>query len=92
MLHQNESPLAGKKVKIKSEANELGNLELLVEDWFDRVMGKSWMHCNGNPACLNYAMRSGFSSINIPTDNEVVYGKINGLGYLVHIIELEDVA
>jgi hypothetical protein len=89
MLHQTESLLAGTKVKIKSEAMELGNLELLVEDWWDRVAGKSWMQSNGNPACLKYAMRTGMSNMNIPNDNEVVYGKINGLGYLVHISELD---
>jgi hypothetical protein len=83
MLHQTESLLAGTKVKIKSEAMELGNLELLVEDWWDRVAGKSWMQCNGNPAC------TVMSNMNIPNDNEVVYGKINGLGYLVHISELD---
>jgi hypothetical protein len=62
---------------------------LLVEDWWDRVAGKSWMQCNGNPACINYAMRTVMSNMNIPNDNEVVYGKINGLGYLVHISELD---
>lgn len=89
MIHATKSPLAGQKIKIKSETNELANLEILVEDWWDRVAGKSWMVCSGNPACLNYAMRTGMSNMNIPNDNEVVYGKINGLGYLVHTSELQ---
>jgi hypothetical protein len=48
------------------------------------------MFAKGNPACLVYAMRTGCSKIFIPTDDEVLYGKINGLGHLVHITELEE--
>jgi len=90
MIHSGVSELANKKVKIKSEANELGGQEIQIEDWWDRVSGKSWMFSDGNPAALNYAMRSGFSDLHIPNDNEVLYGKINGLGYLVHITELDN--
>ena len=90
MLHKEKSPLANQKLKIKTQANEIGGKEILVEDWWDRVAGKSWMNCDGNPVCLNYAMRTGLSmDISVPTDNEVVYGKINGLGYLVNTVELE---
>jgi hypothetical protein len=34
-------------------------------------------------------MRTGFSEIPVPTDDEVLYGKINGLGHLIHISELD---
>ena len=44
------------------------------------------MDCNGNPACLIYAMRSGFA--NMPIDNEVFYGKIGGLGHIIHQSEV----
>lgn len=90
MRHENQSPLAGTIAKIKDEANDLGGQEISIEDWWDRVAGKSWMNCNGNPACLNYAMRTGFSKLSIPTNDEVVYGKINGLGHLVHVNELQE--
>lgn len=90
MIHNEASPLAGKTVKIKEEALDLGGFDIWIEDWWDRVYGSSWMNANGNPAALNYAMRSGFSKISIPNDNEVLYGKIGGLGYLVHIKELEE--
>jgi hypothetical protein len=43
------------------------------------------MLATGNPAALNYAMRAG--TIGLPVDNEVVYGKIGYLGYLVHTSE-----
>jgi len=90
MIHKEQSNYAEKIIKIKNDANELACEEIRIEDWWDRVGGGSWMGAKGNPACLIYAMRSGLSSkINIPIDNEVLYGKINGLGYLVHIKELE---
>ncbi len=64
---------------------KLGDAEYRVEDWWDRVAGKSWMDCDGNPACLAYAVRSAGR---FPLDNEVVYGKSHGMGYLVHVSEL----
>lgn len=90
-MHTVAHPLAGKKVLIKPEAHLLANREYLIEDWWDRVAGMSWMDARGNPACLQYAMRTAFSDKPIPTDDEVVYGKIDGLGYLVHFVELGDV-
>ena len=44
------------------------------------------MDSQGNPACIKYAFRSGFGGL--PPDNEVVYGKVGALGYLVHSSEL----
>ena len=86
-MHNTQSPLAGKTVKIKDDANKLGGETYVVEDWWDRVAGKSWMFCNGNPACMGYAIRA----VGLPTNDEVLYGKIGGLGYLVHISEIENV-
>lgn len=85
MLHKDEHPQAGKTVKIKQSANDIGGQELRLEDWWDRIAGKSWMNCDGNPACIIFAMRA----LGTPINNEVVYGKIGGLGYLVHTSELE---
>ena len=93
-MHETKSSLAGKKVKIKAgvthrQVPDFDQKEIEIEDWHDRIMGKSWMFCDGNPACLIYAMRTAFSKNPVPTDDEVLYGKIDGLGYLVHISELE---
>lgn len=77
-IHQTESPLAGELVEIKTGV--LAGQSLRVEDWWDRVAGKSWMYCDGNPACLAFAMREL-----TPLDNEVVYGKIGNAGTLVHV-------
>lgn len=91
MIHSSKSPYAGKKVKIKDSAAEIGGSEILIEDYWDRLVGKSWMYSNGNPAAMNYAIRIGFSENKIPSDNEVLYGKIGGMGYLVHFVEIEKI-
>jgi urocanate hydratase len=77
-----------KTVKIKTEANEIGGKEINIEDWWINVAGKSWMTCQGNPACIIYAMRTGLGQIQVPINNNVLYGKINGLGFLIHECEI----
>lgn len=61
-------------------------VEAVIEDWWDRVHGESWMAFDGNPAALNYAMR--VATFGLPFDDEVVYGKVQGLGHLIHVTEL----
>lgn len=92
-MHSEKSPLAGQTVKIKADVKhpqvkDFGGSDYRVEDWWDKVAGQSWMDCKGNPACLVYAARTGFSSQNIPPDDEVLYGKVGCLGHLVHISEI----
>lgn len=79
------SSLAGKTVKIKDGAVHVGGSEYHVEDYWHLIAGKSWMFCDGNHACLDYAMRN----IGLPIDNNVLYGKIGNAGKLVHISEIE---
>lgn len=71
----------------KLNAHGLDAIEIEVEDWWDRVSGGSWTTAQGNPAALKYAVRTGIAAC-VPTDDEVVYGKIGGLGHLVHVTEL----
>ncbi len=87
--------LSGKTVKVKCKrdsemgdglTNEIDGQKMVVEDWWENVSGKSWMHCNGNPACMKYGMRAGFAGL--PTDNEVVYGKVGPFGHLIHVSEI----
>ena len=92
--HSEPHPLAGKTVKIKASAThrqypEFGGSDFRLEDWWDRVSGVSWMNANGNPACLIYAMRGADQKPRLPIEDEVVYGKIGGMGSLVHVSELE---
>lgn len=75
-------PLAGQEIKLT--AGSIAET-LRVEDWNDRVFGQSWMDMAGHPASLSYAMRSAMAGL--PLDNEVVYGKAQGLGHLVHVSE-----
>jgi hypothetical protein len=91
-MHDAPHPFAGKTVRIRKEVKHpqfpnFGGSEFLLEDWWDRVAGKSWMHCDGNPACLVYAMRT--SGKKVPIDDEVVYGKMRSYGHLVHVSEIE---
>lgn len=93
-MHLEPSPLAGKTVKIKTHVTHpqnpnFGGSDYRVEDWNDRVMGKSWMYATGNPAALIYAMRAATAKPRLPVDDEVLYGKVGGLGHLAHISEIE---
>lgn len=95
-IHPEPHKWAGKTVRCTTKAplrvgDELIQIGTVVnfdlEDWQDRVYnGQSWMNADGNPAALLYAMRAA-----LPLDNDVVYGKINGLGAMMHSSELRDV-
>jgi len=47
------------------------------------------MDANGNPAALMFAIRS--ARADLPTDDEVVYGKIGNFGHIIHTSELGEV-
>ncbi len=83
-MHEEASPLA-EQVLVISTGSFQGQ-EFRVEDYWDRVSGSSWADSLGNPAAINYAIRA--SNIGLPFDDEVLYGKIGCLGYLVHVSEL----
>lgn len=92
MIHENKSEFAGKTIKLKDTVVGMRGESFEVEDYFDRLAGESWMACSGNISVLSYSIRAGVSNrlgITIPLDNEVLYGKIRGLGYLVHVCELD---
>lgn len=80
---------AGRTVKVKPEIQKFGGADFRIEDYWENVSGISWMNSNGNPAAMLYAIRTGSQEFNVPIDNEVVYGKIGGIGYLFHVTELE---
>jgi hypothetical protein len=98
MIHEKESPLKGKPVHLFSwvrhpQFKDFASKEIVVEDWWDRVYGSSWKFAQGNPACLVYAVRTGFSATPIPNDDEVLYGHSeDGLGHLIHVTEIKNVA
>jgi hypothetical protein len=92
-MHNTPHPLAGQTVTVQPAAalysyNGTEPIQFRVEDWNDRVFGRSWMLYEGHPASLGYAVRSAMGGL--PTDNEVVYGKCDrNLGHLVHVSEIK---
>lgn len=80
-IHEHDHPQAGQEITVVN--GMFAGALFRIENWWDRIAGRSWMVCDGNPACLQYAIRS-----NHPIDDEVIYGKIEGLGYLLHVSEL----
>ena len=82
-MHKESHPQAGQTVTVWLNGEQY---EYYLEDWWDTLTGGSWMHAKGNPAALNYAVRS--AGANLPVDNEVVYGKIGPFSHLVHVSEI----
>ena len=66
---------------------ELAGREFRIEDWWDHMTGASWMDASGNPAALQYAVRALLKGL--PTNDDVIYGKVGALGYLLHVTEVE---
>lgn len=95
-LHTTSHPLADQTVKVifKGEGHfqipgsKDTPLDYTIEDWWDHLTGVSWAYSQGNPAAIIYAIRAGQNGL--PWDDEVVYGKIDGMGHLVHTSELLD--
>lgn len=85
MSAREQSPYAGQTVKIRADVRGLGGQEYRVEDWWLNVAGESWTS-SMTPAAFGYAARSAGST---PLDDDVLYGKIDGLGHLVHVSEIE---
>lgn len=92
MIHDEPHPLARRTVTIQpcnDSEFAVQPATIVIEDWWDRVGGGSWMDAAGNPACLLYAMRIGMAENPPPIDDEVVYGKTPGRsGVLVHVSEI----
>lgn len=88
-IHPEKSPLAGQTVT--ADLGQ-GEAQIVIEDWWDRVFGESWKWAKGHPACFNYAMRTAVliaRGANIPSDDEVLYGHISGIGHLIHVSEIK---
>ena len=92
MQHQSPHPKANQVVKLKKGTThpqyDLDGVDFYLEDWWDHLTGGSWKYADGNPACLIYAIRAGMTDL--PRDDEVVYGKVNGMGVLIHSSEIEE--
>lgn len=76
---------AGKTVRIISGVFK--GEEYRLENWQTLVTGKSWKDNLNNPAVLEYICRTMDETT--PPDNNVYYGKIAGLGHLIHASQIE---
>lgn len=62
--------------------------EYQIEDYWINVAGLSWKYMKDtNPAARNYSQR--IQGTLIPDDDNVFYGKIGALGFLIHKSELD---
>lgn len=75
-------------VGMSSFDTDLGNKEFIAEDYWININGISWKLSDGNPAALEYAFRIGMRIGEVPLDDKVVYGKIDGFGHMFHESEL----
>ena len=89
---------AGMEVKVKDGVgcdlggNDLSGETFIIEDWFCNVVGESWMWAEGNITALIYGARIAHYGKNngVPiVDDDVLYGKIAGMGYAFNVRELE---
>jgi hypothetical protein len=92
-VHAKSHSLAGQTVIIGDGVKDPRGMvnagaEYRVEDYWDRVSGKSWQVSDWNPAALQYVLRIGLSGHDVPLDDEVLYGKIANIGHLVHVTEI----
>lgn len=81
-IHADPHPQAGTTVEV--DVPGVGAGPFRIEDWWDRVYGESWTTSTGNWAALNYGIRAGLSRL----DDEVVYGKLDSAGVILHVSEL----
>jgi len=92
-MHNRPHPLAGRTVRLPDRCGpgdppgELAGRHFRIEDWWDQVSGASWRETDGNPAALHYAVRAMVKGL--PANDDVVYGKVGALGYLLHVSEVE---
>lgn len=84
-MNKKKSKYAGKTVQF-AYGNVSGSM--VVEDYWHHVSGYSWMD-SAAIAAANYAKRVYRDGL--PIDDEVVYGKVGALGYLIHVTEIKDV-
>ena len=80
-VHTFSHPMRGQKVKLKC------GVYFQLGDWWDSFGYGPWIENMHNPVCVNYGLM--VVAANLPRDDEVVFGTIDGLGYMVHESELD---
>lgn len=88
-IHLEPHAMADKAVVVlaKSIASETPQpMVFMVEDYWDRVSGRSWQTSVDSRAALAYGLRAGFAEL--PLDDEVLYGAIGSTTVLIHVSEI----
>ena len=98
-MHDTDHPLADKRVKLNSTAEDplrgilIPGAIFEVENWYDRVDPSrpySWKDSvHQTFTTMHYDQRVNY--LGRTPDDEVVYGHVNGLGHIVHTSELGEV-
>ena len=83
-IHEDPHPTANTTVPVLT--GPFRGEAVAVEDWWDRVGGRSWRDSQGTPAGIAYAARIILGQA--PDDDDVLYGKISGQGTLLHQSEI----
>lgn len=84
------SPYAGRTVRLRADAAELGGHNIEVVDWYERTgQSMAWRDAlaAGDPRAQGYAVRRGLAGL--PDDDEVLFGRVDGMGQIVHLSEIE---
>ena len=88
--------IKGKKFKVKNSIGkgalnkQLGGKIFIAEGYWHELTGKSWADSSlNNPAILEFVTRNLDKYIDTDTENDVIYGHIDGFGHLFHKSELK---
>jgi hypothetical protein len=83
------SPYAGKTVTLRADIQNIGGLPAEVADWYERLHdGIGWRdRIAVDPRCESYNMRSAMAGL--PDDNDVLYARVDGMGMLIHVTEIQ---
>ena len=88
MAHHEPSLLAGKTVKVRH--GRLAGRDFYVEDWIDRAPGINVEWANSDVLSSNaiFMLFLRKEIEHLPSDNNVLYGRIGSWPYAVHLSEL----
>lgn len=88
--------LRGKKFRVRQSVGkglldrQLGGKIFVAEGYWHELTGKSWADWDlGNPAVYEFCKRTLGKYVDEPTENNVIYGHIDGYGHLLHEDELK---
>lgn len=83
------SPYAGKTVRLRVAAVELGGYDVQVVDWYENIGNKvKWRDAIGrDPRAEGYNLRHGLAGL--PDDDDVLFGRVDGMGQIIHRTEIE---